>query len=274
MELQQQVEEIAALGGGVYGISAKNLDTGETVDVRADEVFSTASVIKVGIMVELFRQVDWGKLSLHDRMELTEEYRVGGSGLFKEFNAGLQPALRDVCVAMIVVSDNTATNMLATKLGLDAINEGLQALGLRQTRLHRLITFGAVPEGAPPQLGLTTPNEMRRLFEGIACGKVLSPRASQDMLAILARQQDRRMIPRLLPGDYDAVTGEGDPFIAHKTGSVNGVRNDVGYVACRHGPRWVLSVFSSDLDDLRWTVENAGEVTIGRISRAIYDSWA
>lgn len=274
MSLQAEIEGIVGSARGVYGVAAKNLLTGDSVALRADEGFNTASVIKVAVMVELYARAYDGEVRLTERIELEDEQRAGGSGLFGELDTGMRPTLRDLCVAMIVVSDNTATNMLIARLGLPAINARLAGLGLERTRLHRPIRFEAPAPGEPPGLGLTTPREMLRLWEALARGEVVCPEASARMLGVLSRQQHRDMIPRFLPVEYDAVTRESEPGVAHKTGSVDGVRNDVGLVTFRDGRRWVVSAFSRELEDLSWTPENEGVLTLARISRAIYDAWA
>ncbi len=273
MTLLDEVTRIADAGGGTYGVAARNLSTGETLELRADETFNTASVIKVPVMVELYRRAHEGAISLDERLELADEYRVGGSGLLQEFGNGLCPTLRDLCVAMIVISDNVATNMLVTRLGLDSINECMRGLGLNRTRLNRLIRFQPVPPDQPSELGLTTPTEMLRLYEGLAKGTVVSSEASAEMVRILARQHYRNTIPRFLPEEYDAVTGESEPQIANKTGAINGVRGDVALITFKDGRQWIISAFSKDLQDLSWSVDNTGQVTIARIARAIYDAW-
>lgn len=273
MALLEEIARIAEQGGGVYGVAAKDMSTGETVELRAGETFNTASVIKVAVMVELYRRDHAGELDLGERVELTDEHRVGGSGVLQEFGDGLRPTLRVLCAAMIVVSDNVATNMLASRLGIGAVNACMESLGLPGTRLNRLIRFEPAPSGRSEPLGLTTPAEMLRLFAALARGAVVSPEASREMLGILSRQQYRELIPRYLPDAYDAVTGESEPMIAHKTGAVNGVRNDVALLSFRDGRRWVISAFSRELRDLTWSVENTGEKTLGRIARAIYDAW-
>ncbi len=207
LSLMEQVRRIAGNGGGTFGVAAKNLSTGETVRLHADDIFNTASVIKVLVMVELFRQVDNGSVSLEERMALDDQYRVSGSGVLNEFSSGLLPTLHDLCTAMIIVSDNVATNMLVTRLGLDAVNECAITLGLRQTCLNRLISFAPVGPGESKELGFTTPDEMLRLYEGLARGSVVRSGASAEMLRILSRQHYRASIPRFLPDTYDAVTG-------------------------------------------------------------------
>jgi len=127
VDLDATIKGIVEGGGGVYGIAAKDLSSGATYELRADEVFSTASVIKVLIMIELFRRVAEGSLNMDERLELVESERVGGAGLLWEFASGLQPTLHDLCVAMIVISDNMATNMLIKRMGLAQINEGIRA---------------------------------------------------------------------------------------------------------------------------------------------------
>ncbi len=273
MSLLEKVRRIASDGGGTFGVSAKNLSAGETVRLNADDVFNTASVIKVLVMVELFRQVGNGSVSLEERMELDDQYRVGGSGVLNEFSSGLSPTLHDLCTAMITVSDNVATNMLVTRLGLDAVNECASTLGLKQTRMNRLISFAPVGPGERKELGVTTPDEMQRLYEGLARGWVVSSSASTEMLRILSRQHYRASIPRFLPDTYDAVTGESEPLIANKTGAVSGVRNDVALLRFKDGREWIIAVLAKGLDDTRWSVENTGEKAIGQIARAIWDAW-
>lgn len=274
MALREEILDIATDVQGTIGIVVKNLNTGESFELRADQVFGTASVIKVAIMVELFRCAESGDVCLDDRMEFTEEFRVGGSGLLKEFSPGLRPTLRDLCLAMIAVSDNVATNMLIAALGIPSINDCMRLCGLEITRLHRPIAFSPVPEGEHPALGVTAPREMLRLFEMLARGEVVSPSASAHMIGVLARQQNRTMFPRFLPDSYDAVTGTGDPLIAGKTGSLTGVRNEVALFSFADGRRWIISAFSQDLRDERWSPDNEGELALARISRAVYDSWA
>lgn len=206
-------------------------------------------------------------------MALDDQYRVSGSGVLNEFSSGLLPTLHDLCTAMIIVSDNVATNMLVTRLGLDAVNECAITLGLRQTCLNRLISFAPVGPGESKELGFTTPDEMLRLYEGLARGSVVSSGASAEMLRILSRQHYRASIPRFLPDTYDAVTGESEPMIANKTGAVSGVRNDVALLRFQDGREWIIAVFAKELEDTRWSVENTGEKTIGHIARAIWDAW-
>ncbi len=274
MDLDATIKGIVEGGGGVYGVAAKDLSSGATYELRADEVFSTASVIKVPIMIELFRRVAEGSLSMDERLELVASERVGGAGLLWEFASGLQPTLHDLCVAMIVISDNMATNMLIKRMGLAQINEGIRALGMVHTRLNHRIGEADDDSSAPRELGLTTPREMRQILEALVDGQVVSPTASAAMMAILERQHDRLMIPRLLPIDYNGMTGESNPRVANKTGAVDGVRNDVGVITLADGRQWIISAFSKELTDLRWSAENLGEVTIARIARAIYDAWA
>jgi len=274
MDLLDTVVGLADEGGGTYGVAARNLSTGDTINLRADEEFDTASVVKVPIMVELFHQAHVSSLHLQDRMATSEEFVVGGAGILKDFALGLQPTLRDLCVAMIALSDNTATNMLAVGVGIEAVNERMHSLGLRRTRLNRLVSFRPPSDGRTTGLGATTPNEMLRLFELLAAGEAVSPEMDREMTGILALQHDRSMVPRYLPDGYDSVTGKGDPEIAAKTGAVSRVRNDVSLLTFSDGRRWIISAFSKDLQDRSNRFEHTGEVTIGRIARAIWDAWS
>ncbi|MDQ3856386.1 MAG: class A beta-lactamase-related serine hydrolase [Chloroflexota bacterium] len=272
--LLEELESLAACGGGTYGVAAKNLSTGETLELRAGEEFNTASVIKVPLLVEVFRRAAMGTLDLDERLELRAEDTVGGAGLLKDFAPGLRPTIHDLCVAMIVISDNMATNLLATRVGIQAVNEGMQSLGLTRTTLNRLVTFQVPPKGQPEELGLSTPAEMLQLFELLAMGRVVSVEASREMVRILSLQRDRLMIRRYLPDHYDSVSGKSDPEVANKTGAISGVRNDVALLTFSDGRRWVLSIFSKHLQDRSWQVDHQGELTIARIARAIHAAWS
>src|SRR5277367_3533123 len=135
--LQSHVAELALSFPGTIGVYARNIETGDEVSYRSDDKFPMASVYKIAIMVQVFREVDAGRLNLTDRIDLTEADRRLGSGLFMYMTPGLRPTLHDLLTMMIVVSDNTATDKLLGIVGAQNVNAMLAALAIKDVRVDR-----------------------------------------------------------------------------------------------------------------------------------------
>ena len=129
------VESAIASVPGVVGVAAKHLDSGEEILHNASDVFFTASTFKVPLLLELFRQVDNGRIDLSERLDLNRNHRVPGSGVLKELGEGLRPTLRDLATLMIIISDNTATDILYERVGGNNIANTMRNLGLNQTNI-------------------------------------------------------------------------------------------------------------------------------------------
>jgi D-alanyl-D-alanine carboxypeptidase (penicillin-binding protein 5/6) len=165
---------------------------------------------------------------------------------------------------MIAYSDNSATNLVAEKIGLPATTEQMDKLGLPNTRLHALV-FRPMSSIAPERskkygLGSTTASEMIKLVEMIQAKKIVTPEACDAMLDHLRHCEDKRL-SKLLPSGVK---------VAHKTGSVAVVRTDAGLIEAKSGPI-AICVLTNNNKDQRWTEENAGEVLTSKIARAVYD---
>ena len=143
-ELDRQLDEFTASFGGELALYVKNLGTGEVIARNADAIFPTASCIMVFILLELMRRVAVGEFALQQTIPVLPEQQVGGSGVLKDLTAGTMLPLRDVATLMIVLSDNTATNMLIDLLSLAAINATIRNLGLQHTRLISKVDFEAI----------------------------------------------------------------------------------------------------------------------------------
>lgn len=267
---------------GVMGVAARNLATGEEIAINADVRFPTASTIKVAVMVEAYHRAAEGKLPLDASVTLRDTDKVGGAGVLNALHDGLRLTVADLLHLMIVVSDNTAANLLIGRLGTAAINERLTAYGLRETTLFRP-TFRDGRADVLPELerefglGMTTPREMAKLMALIAGGRVVSADASAAMLATLRRQQDRAMIPRLLPPIEGLQIGNKTGTDAEKRTGRDGtrrhVRADVAIVTAP-GLHYVIAILARDVEDTRWGVENDALTTGARVSRLIYDHFA
>ena len=260
--------------GKVY-LYAKNLDTGRAYGLLQDDRVMTASTVKLPIMAGVFAIVQASKAAWTEELTLTEENRVSGSGVLSELSNGVKLPLRDVLHLMIVVSDNTATNMILDRFSTDAINIELDKIGLRQTRSLRKIrgdgndlkppsgysAAGKLPGNQRFGIGVTTPREMADLLEKLERGEVVNASASKEMIAILLRQQYREGIARRL-GD--------DTPVASKSGALDHLRSDVGIVYSKRG-RIVMAITCAEIPAIDNSVDNPGVALIARLAEILID---
>ncbi len=253
---------------GKVSIHAKNLNTGKEFSLRGDEQVRTASTIKVPIMAETFRQVSQGKLRWDDPIELTKEKKQGGSGILFEFSDGTKIDLRTAVHLMIVVSDNTATNLVLDKVTSDAVNEYMAELGLKDTLSMRKIGGGGdskawlnEPQNRLFGLGRSSPRDMVRLMEMLERGEIVSKEASAEMIAILRRQQLKDGIGR---GQSDTTP------VASKSGALDRLRADVGIVYTRRG-RIAMAIYIDDMPATGYHQENPGLAMIWKLSQILQE---
>ena len=253
---------------GKAWIYAKNLDTGKDYALRADEQVRTASTIKLAIMTEVFHQIAQGKLNWTDEIVLTKEKKQGGSGVLSEFSDNTKIDLRTAVNLMIVVSDNTATNVILDKIGADSVNAFLESLGLKQTRSLRKIGGGGdarvlteIPLYRNFGIGVSSPKDMVRLLEMLESGEVVSREASAEMLNILKRQQFKNGIGRNLPDTIQS---------ASKSGALDRLRSDVGIIYTRRG-RIAMALTTDDMMEVAYTEENPGLKMLWRLSQILQD---
>lgn len=230
----------------------KPLDGSSPWRLRPDEPFPAASLAKVPILLEVFRRFQEGLLDPEATVLLKAEDVVQGAGVLMELHPGLPLTLRDLARLMIVVSDNTASNVLLDVVGFQAVNDLVTRLGTKGTALNRKFMHAPGPAGD----NVTTAQDCVRLLEALWAGEVLGEPWREEALNILRRQQFREKIPMMLP-----VTA----VVAHKTGELDGVRHDVGLVEDR-GKAWVLAVLTRDGRE-PWELD----YRVARISRWCYD---
>ena len=279
-------EDLVALAGqhrGKVALYATQLNTGKSVAIDADRPVQTASVIKLTILFEAMEQVRAGKARWDEKLTLAKGDGVSGSGVLTFFDAPLTLTLKDVLTMMIIMSDNTATNLAIDRFGVDAVNARIAWMGLKDTHLYKKIgkpATGPMPADQPKfGLGKTTAREMAMVMERIGRCQLAGPSEAalsgdaaicEVALKMLRNQFYRETIPRYLEKLDSSETGSG---IASKTGSLNAVRADVAIVAGKSGPM-VLSIFTFDNEDKSWTVDNEGEVLIGRLAKSIVEAWS
>jgi beta-lactamase class A len=222
-------ERTKGFEGEVF-LYARNLDTGASIGIRETERVRTASTIKLPIMLAVFDAVERSQAKWTETLPVAPAEKVSGSGvLASEFSDGVRLPLRDVVNLMIVLSDNTATNIVLERFSGDAVNAYLDKIGIRTTRVLRKVmdkeargwsAAGKLPENEKFGLGVSTPRDMVTILEKLERGEIVSPKASKEMLEILRRCQDNTGIRRRLEGMQ----------IANKTGTLSALRADSGIV--------------------------------------------
>ncbi len=274
---------------GPVGMKVKVLATGLELTWNPDEMFQTASTLKVPLLYEFFRQVDAGEVDPAERVTLRHDDRVPGSGVYQHLDDGLQPTMRDLAELMITVSDNWATDIIFRRLGKERVAAMLQEVGMTRTFLPLTIRelfcayaeldpdspevtwdylreFLKTYEPGPTNRGMiadenndvSTPADMVRLMETIDAGTGLTPESREEALSILKHQNFTSIIPYRLPTDAGIET-------AHKTGSLRGVKNDVGIV---YSPEvsYAIAFMSRDQDDIPAVVD-----AMSHASRWVWD---
>jgi beta-lactamase class A len=253
MKLEKSIRDVDRNLDGVLGVAIVDLTDGHKYLLHANDVFAQASSIKICVLAELYRQAQQGKL------KLTDLYTVNAADLVQDSDimGGLTPGvtrvtLRDLATMMVAVSDNSATNVLIDRVGIDNVNAFLKAQGLRETKLRRkMMDLKAAAEGRE---NVSTPGEMSSLLESLYRGQILNQEMTADFFKVLSTHKES-FIPRDLPDDLK---------IANKPGELEGVRNDSGVVFVDKRP-YILCVMTGYLRH-----ERDGEEAISSISLAAW----
>jgi beta-lactamase class A len=252
-KLETSIHDVDQHLDGVMGVAIEDLKTGDQFFLHENEVFAQASSIKITVLASLYLQAQQGKL------KLTDLYTVQASDLVPDSSimGGLTPGvtritLRDLATMMVAVSDNSATNVLIDRVGIDNVNAMLDSLGLVHTRLRRkMMDLEAARQGRE---NISTSHEMMTLLEDIYRGRLLNKESTDDFFTVLSTNKDS-WIPRDLPADLK---------IANKPGALEAVRNDSGIVFVEGRP-YVICVMTAFLGN-----ERDGEQAISRISLAAW----
>ncbi|MCA9859026.1 MAG: serine hydrolase [Thermomicrobiales bacterium] len=230
------------------GISVQAPD-GDRFSLRGDERFISASTIKIPIMVEIYRQIDRGHLTIDDRFTLTPEDICPGSGVLLQLHPGIELTLRDIIYLMMSISDNTATNMLIDLAGMENVNEVIASLGMTHSELGRKMRGVPAQPGDPENWG--APNDFRAAIDAILTGTAASPESCAQMVEMLILQQNSRRIGRSFP--------EGTLPWGSKTGTVGDVSHDAGFVRGPNGDLIVI-VFTQGFPILHDAEPVMGEI--------------
>lgn len=305
MSLEQQIRDILQAADAQGGVAVNHLERGDEILIDADSLYPLCSVLKIPVLVEAFRQIEAGKFTLTDRWELTTAEKNLPSGVLVFFDDGLMPTVKDLLTLMIIISDNTATDMVMHRVGVPSINQTLRDFGLHHTHVPltiRQIFESMLPSADPtqdlyalaarqqadeetgaepkdpvafrstPENDTGTARDMNKLLTLIYNGEIVSRTACDGMLEILLKQQLNDRLPRYLPSGTR---------VAHKTGTLGGYRNDAGiiyvddanHVAITVFTKWDMAAVRKDPVALRRRMSEV-DSAIGQVARLVYDHYA
>lgn len=275
--LLQEIGRLEGEYGGHLGVMARNLDTGETVRYNASERFPTASAIKLPVMAAFFHLVDLQRLDPNLRVVLSKDDKKPGSGVLQFLSDGATISLLDAVRLMIILSDNTATNLVLDRLApthaerLAVVNDFLSSKEIKNTRilnrLYSLATKADTPEAMRYGVGVSTPEDMVTLLESLHAGTLAGPASSEAMTEILKQQMYRDMIPRLLPSEDCKFLQ-----IANKTGFVNESKIDVALILSDK-VNIAMAIFIDKHPDHAEDVENRASLLGAHVARAIWNKF-
>ncbi|WNC12984.1 serine hydrolase [Brevibacillus brevis] len=290
MSLQEKLEAVLSESSATFGVAVKHVETQEEAQINGDRYFQMASTFKVPILAALMRDASEGKLSLEQRIRLTEDDLVPGSGVLKEFLPGAEVAVKDLAMLMIIVSDNLGTDKVLELVGANRVEAFMKELGLDHISVRNscwellsiggglagekkgregfdkltqaFMTSGIDPDSVifqpKPENNVATPADMGSLLELIAAGKLVNQEVCEGILDIMKRQQLRNRIPYLLPDKT---------VIACKSGTIGSCVNDVGIVYLPDGRgTFTIAAFSHGNPSTK-----EGEQTIARLALTAYE---
>ena len=263
--LRRTLDSISDAHHGVVGYTVANLETGERLSRRGDEPFPTASLIKVPIAIALMEQVAAGQLSLDDRITVLRIEKVPGAGILQFLHDGAEITIRDAAWLMLTLSDNTATNLLLSRVEMRRVWDAMEKRGLPRTKVHSKV-FLRLASVAPDSsvkygLGVTTPNEMARLFALLADGKAVSPAADSILVDMLDHNEDGQLLQRFVDGIR----------APHKTGATDAVRTECAIFYLQ--TRVVACFFTRENVDQRWVLDSEPQRTMGELGRVVSMAW-
>ncbi|MDU2063493.1 MAG: serine hydrolase [Sporomusaceae bacterium] len=251
--LKKQIEAEFTQSSGCCAFLLINPRTGDSLAINEAESFPSASMIKVPIFYEIMRQVAAGKLDLQESIPLKPQQVVGGAGILMEIRP-TSLTIEELANLMIVISDNTATNLLIERLGMAQINETMEQLNLAETRLQRkMMDFTAAQAGRE---NYSSPRDLVTLFRLIYDGATLPRSICDHMLSVLKRQQVRDKLPFTWPEEIP---------IAHKTGTLPGAEHDGGILYLPGGP-YIVTIMTKNL-----TFNYEGLMLGARIGKILYE---
>lgn len=269
---QQRILNILGKLQGDVGLFVEVCDTKERFTVNAQKQFIACSLIKVPLLALLLKEAEEGKIDLNAKARVSEENRVGGTGLLYFLNTDLTFSWKDLATLMIAVSDNSATNAIIDHLGMSAVNDFLREIGLHQTSLQRkMLDRDAIAAGLN---NYTTAFDMGQLLIALAQGTLVGAECSKAVLEIMSGQLYTGKLPAALPAVPSYAPKEekhspppGKVAVANKTGELERTQHDMGVFFLPNGNRYVIAMLTSNLES-----DYEGISAITDVSKEIYEA--
>ncbi len=260
-KLERQLKQLTSNFSGQFGIYVHDLNRHKVAAIGEDTVFSTASMVKIPILIGLMHKLNKGELKYTQELVYHDSLLYAGSDILGSFKTGEKIELGKVIMLMLTMSDNTASLWLQNLAGTGSrINELLDSLGFKHTRVNSR-TPGREEIRNRYGWGQTTPREMATLMERIVKGEIISDSMSQRMLRLLSRNfWDDNAISQVPP----------DVFVASKNGAVNRSRSEVLFVNGR-GRRYIFCICTQNNKDESWNENNEAWALTRKISRLLWE---
>ncbi len=270
--IEPALRAIAAEYSGKCTVAVTDLHTGAHIGIEEDDVMPSASLAKVPVLVTLYQGIDEGRVRLEDRIRYEEQHRCLGSGVLSMMQFGVEMTVRDAATLMIVISDNSATNMCLDLIGVDRVNEKMRELTLLNTTLFQ--RWGEWKPGMDlRRTWVSSAGDTAKLCELIARREAVSAAGCDDMLKIMRRLEGRAELSRLLPwNEMNMLDNPRENWVAEKGGSlVNGVRTSG---AVMRTPRGFVSMaaFCEGGTGPGEGRNAEGNVTLGRLGKTVWDA--
>jgi len=259
--LQRQIEDLVKDFNGDIGVYVHDLSKNKKVEVNADTIFPTASIVKIPILLGIMHKIETGELQYHQGLTYTDSlYYNEGDDILSSFKNGSNIELSKVLMLMLTISDNCASLWLQGLAGGGlAINQILDSAGIKETRVNSR-TPGRESNRSKYGWGQTTPREISSIMERIVNGKMLSKESDAKMLRLLGRQYwDEEALSQIPPG----------VFAADKNGAVDASRDEVVYVNGKH--RYIFSIFTKNNKDTTWETKNEAWVLTRKLSALLWN---
>jgi beta-lactamase class A len=266
MELLQAIKTELGKQNGFFALALEDLQTGHQILWNADTSFHAASTMKTPVMIEVYKQVAAGKLSLDQPVLVKNQFKSIVDGSDYQLNpgddsqeklytqVGTQIPLRELVYQMIIRSSNLATNLIIEMVDGKKVTQTMRELGARKIQVLRGVedqkAFDAHLNNT------TTAKDLMLIYEKMAEGKIINKKVCEEMIRILEDQTDQEIIPALLPANVK---------VAHKTGYITGVHHDSGIVYLPDGKKYVLVLLSKNLTDNTTAV-----AAMAKVSEMIY----
>ena len=260
-KLQKQIEGLLAGFHGQAGVYLYDLKKNKTVAINADTVFSTASIVKIPIMIGVMDKINKGELQYHQELVYKDSLLYEGVDILGSFKNNGKIELSKVFMLMLTMSDNTASLWLQSLAGTGTrINQIIDSLGFKNTRVNSR-TAGREANRTQYGWGQSTPREMATILQRIATRQLLSAESDGSMLKLLSRNYwDEEGLSQIPAG----------VFVASKNGALDASRSEVMYVK-GNGCEYVLCIATQKNTDTRWTKENEAWTLTRKISALVWE---